>query len=88
MKGKGLYIILALAAAAAFYFLYWKKRHFMGRPMMGRPMPPPAAKKKRGWRSKLGGFAKNLSQPLVTGALAGVPGGSAILGAAAESGLL
>ena len=86
LKGKGLYIILGLAALAAFYFLYWRPRHGFGRQM--RRMVPGPAQKKRGWRSKLGGFAKSLAAPVVSGAMMSIPGGSAIMGAAAESGLL
>jgi len=60
-KGKGIYVILAIIAlAAAYYFLIHKKRKLPSAVPGGTPAAVvQKAKKKGGWRSRLGGFAKS-----------------------------
>jgi hypothetical protein len=66
MKGTHWLVIgVVVIAAAAYYFLVWRKRHGM---KLGH-MPQKKASKKRGWRSKFASIGTHLGDAATGGAV-------------------
>ena len=60
------WLIIGVVALAAFYFLYWKKRHGM---KLGAGKIPAKKSGKRGWRHRFASIGKHLGDAATGGAV-------------------